>query len=94
MAAPKGHKRYGGRVAGKPNKKTQTIIEQCEAKNIDVLDLMLVFVTTPCEPALRLQALKELMRYIYPQRKAIEHSGDVDNKIEIIITDYTKKIDK
>ncbi len=80
-----------GRKAGTPNRKTQHIIDQCEAKGVNVLELMIEFVTIPCEPGLRLQALKELMKYIYPQRKAVEHSGEMSEKIEVVINDYRSK---
>lgn len=95
MAWPKGKPRAPGvgRKAGTPNRKTQSLMEQCEAKGVNVFDLMLEYVTEPCEPGLRLQAIKELMKYIHPQRKAVEHSGEMDQKIEVIITDYTKKIE-
>lgn len=75
MKRPEG----AGRKAGTPNRQTQTIIEQCEAKGVNVLELMLEFVTTPCEAGLRLQALKELMKYIHPQRRAVDHSLEVKN---------------
>lgn len=34
------------------------------------------------EPQERLKAVKEICSYLYPKRKAIEHSNDPDNPIE------------
>jgi hypothetical protein len=41
-------------------------------------------------PELRFHAIKELMKYIYPQKKALEVSGG-ENALKIIIEDYSKK---
>lgn len=68
-----------GRKAGTPNKSTQTLMEKCEAKGVDVFDALLEYVYTPGDANTRLNAIKELMKYIYPQRKAIEHSGEINN---------------
>lgn len=42
-------------------------------------------------PEMRLKAGGELMKYIYPQKKAHEHSTDPDKGFRLIIEDYTKK---
>lgn len=39
---------------------------------------------------IQLQAIKELMKYMYPQKKALELSGG-ENAIKLVIEDYTKK---
>lgn len=90
MPAPKGHKRYGGRAKGVVNRKTQTLIEKCEAKGVDVFELMLEYAIHPCEPALRFAALKELAQYVYPKRKALEVTGEVEHII-VHVHDYTSK---
>lgn len=93
MGWPKGKPRAPGvgRKAGTPNRKTQTLMDQCAAKGINVFELMLEYVTEPCDAALRLQAIKELMKYLHPQRKAVEHSGEMSEKIEVVINDYRSK---
>lgn len=90
MAFKPGHKKVGGRVAGKPNKSTQSLMEKCEAKGVDVFELMLEYATEPCEPALRFQALKELCQYLYPKRKALEVTGEIE-AITVNVYDYTTK---
>ena len=42
-------------------------------------------------PELRLHAAKESAKYLYPQRKAVEHSSDEDKGFRILIQDYTVK---
>lgn len=40
---------------------------------------------------LQLQAMKELMKYMYPQKKAMEISNPEGQSFKVIIEDYTKK---
>lgn len=80
-----------GRQKGVPNKKTQDLMEKCEARGIDVFDLLLEYVVTPCPMELRFQALKELCQYLYPKRKALDISANLDGAIEVIVRDYTSK---
>jgi len=79
MGKPKGLPKTGGRQLGTLNRKTTSLLEQCEAKGVNVFEALLEYVYTPGEPGLRLSAIKELMKYIHPQRKAIEHSGEINN---------------
>lgn len=66
-------------MKGTPNKKTQSLIEKCEAKGIDLFDTFLEIIQNEeAEPGLRFSALKEAAQYVYPKRKALEHSGKLD----------------
>lgn len=76
--AARGQPKTGGRKAGTPNRNTTDLMAKCEARGVDVFDLLLEYVTEPCDMHVRLSALKELAQYLYPKRKAIEHSGQVD----------------
>jgi hypothetical protein len=40
-------------------------------------------------PEMRLRAVETLMKYVYPQKKALEVSGG-ENALKIVIEDYTK----
>ena len=42
-------------------------------------------------PELRFQAIKELMKYIYTPKKAVELSNPEGQAFKVIIEDYTKK---
>lgn len=81
MAAPKGHPKYGGRTKGTPNKKTQSLFDKCEAHGFDPFEALLEMAQENIDPQIKLGALKEVCSYLYPKRKAIEHSGLTDPKI-------------
>lgn len=90
MGRPKGLPKTGGRKPGTLNKNTQDLMAKCEAKGVDVFELMLEYATEPCEAGLRFQALKELSQYLYPKRKALEITGQVDAFV-VNVYDYTEK---
>ncbi len=93
MAAPKGHKKYGGRQKGTPNKLTMGLLEKCHARGIDLFDALLDIIQETEDPLLKFNAIKEACQYVYPKRKAIEHSGanGEDVGIKIVIEDYGSK---
>lgn len=76
--APKGHPRYGGRGKGIPNRRTQSLLDKCESRGIDPFDALLELAEESKDPGMRLAALKEICQYIYPKRKALEHSGSLE----------------
>lgn len=83
MGFKKGEKRHpdAGRKAGVKNKRTIhfDLQAKCDAAGVDPFQKLLEYLVYPCEPELRLQAIKETCKYLYPQRKAIEHSGEINN---------------
>lgn len=93
MAWPKGKTRpeNSGRKKGTVNKNTQTLQEICAKHNIDVFEAMVMLCIEEGNKDKRFERLKEIAKYIYPQRKAVEHSGELDSKIEVIISDYRSK---
>lgn len=66
-----------GRKKGTPNRFTQNLMKICEERNLDVFESM-VQIALESENPNRFPALKELAQYLYPKRKAIEHSGQID----------------
>lgn len=72
-------KKFGGRTKGTPNKKTVSLQEKCDIVGLDPFEQMLIIASTADEQNLRFHALKELCQYLYPKRKAIEHSGEISN---------------
>lgn len=95
MAWPKGKPRPkgAGRQPGSKNKITMyrpTLEDQCTARGINVFELLLDY-CGPGEPALRLKALEIIMKYLHPQKRAIDHSGSIevnpylDQPIEVLI---------
>lgn len=83
-------KKTGGRRVGTPNKGSLDLIAKCEAMGVDVFEELLKYLTYPCEPGMRLKAICEAAQYIYPKRKSLEHSGEIEG-ITITVHDYTKK---
>ena len=65
----------GGRKKGTPNKKTKELIEILGAFN-PAEKLVEIFKETD-DKDLKASIAKELMKYVYPQRKAVEMTGDV-----------------
>lgn len=66
----KGHTKTGGRQKGTPNKKTVEFIEALGGFD-PVEELKKLFINTD-DNTLKAKICLELMRYIYPQRKAID----------------------
>ena len=67
-----------GRKAGTPNRITRTLEEICAQKGIDPFAGLLDMTQHP-DPGIAFNAYKEVCKYLYPQRKAIEHSGEIKN---------------
>jgi hypothetical protein len=85
-----GHKKVGGRKKGSSNKITGTLLERCEVAKIDPWDEMLKIASDASSPN-HFQALKELLQYLYPKRRAVENSSPEDSTIQVIIQDYMSR---
>lgn len=101
MATPKGT-RYGGRAKGTPNRDTQKVIEIIEREKCDPIEFLCWVVNANVaklkeapELEQRIAAAKELASYIYPKRKAIEHSVE-DETIGKILSyeEYIRSLNK
>lgn len=94
MPWPKGKPRppNAGRKKGTPNRKTQDLEDLCAAKGINPFELLLEF-TGPAPLEIRFAALKEICQYLYPKRKAIEHSGEITNPyMALSLEELEKKV--
>ncbi len=67
----KGKPKTGGRQKGVLNKKSRTLLEICESKGFSPFEAMLELAIDGDK-----DMLKEVSQYLYPKRKAIEHSVD------------------
>jgi hypothetical protein len=68
----------GGRTKGTPNKKTQLVQQQMEGLGFDPIESMIEICNqamTDKNYALAGQMAKELAQYVYPKRKAVEHTS-------------------
>lgn len=91
MGIPQGRPKTGGRKAGVPNKKTQDLMEKCEAQGFDPFQAMINIAIHSNDPNFKFSALKEICQYIYPKRKALEMSTNPEMGFEIVIKDYVSK---
>ena len=68
--------RRGGRKKGTPNKRTADIIERL--KGVDIVGELLEIAHTTEKEETKVTVYKELMKYVYPQRKAVEIANEVE----------------
>ena len=80
-----------GRKKGTPNKMTQSVIDICAEMGFDPVRGLVQLALTAEDESNRVTAHKELMKYIYPQRKAVEHSGTIDTGLQSIIESIKDK---
>jgi len=80
-----------GRKKGTPNKLTQSIMDVCNEMGFDPARGMIEIAMSGETPELQFQARKELLKYLYPQRKAVEHSGTIDTGLQSIIESIKDK---
>lgn len=73
----KKRKKTGGRTKGTPNKKTLVLLDELGDFN-PVKELKNLFKITDDED-IKLKICLDLMKYIYPQRKAVEHTVDTED---------------
>lgn len=78
MAFQKGREKTGGRKKGTPNKNNLGVKERLEEKGINCIDEILEIARTTEDEQIRFQCYKELLKYVYPQRKAIEFAQDIE----------------
>lgn len=77
MAWPKGKPRPegAGRKKGTPNKNSLDLLRICEEKGVDVFAEMVSIAMTTTLPEVRFKMFSQIAEYLYPKRKALEHSG-------------------
>ena len=87
MAFKPGHKKYGGRKKGTPNKKTADAQKMADEMGVDPLKILLHFAAgdhkalgykSAIPMDLRLGAAKDACSYLYAKRKAVEISAESD----------------
>lgn len=92
--ANKDGSKSGGRAKGIPNRKTQSLIDKCDEFRIDPFVEMLKALQEEQEPKERFKMAAEISQYIYPKRRAMEHSMDQEKGFKVVICDYISKGDK
>ena len=85
----KNREKTGGRQKGTPNKKTKELIEILGAFN-PVEKLKDIFANTK-DDCLKAKICLDLLKYIYPQRKAIDFQSSENNGFTVIVQDEKAK---
>lgn len=84
-----------GRKLGTPNKRTIhfDLHAECQAKGVNVWEKLIEYLMYPADENIRLQAIRIALPYLYPQKKSIEHSGEINNPyLEMTIEDLEKEV--
>ncbi len=81
--------RRGGRQKGTPNKRTLEFIEALG--DFDPVEALVNLYKTSKDEFVKLGALKEMLKYIYPQRKAVDIGVEKQTGINIIVADEKHK---
>lgn len=81
--------RRGGRQKGTPNKKTLEFIEALG--DFDPVSKMVELFYSTKKEDIKFCILKEMLKYIYPQRKAVDIGVEKQTGINIIVADEKHK---
>ncbi len=79
-----------GRKAGTPNKDTQDLMAICNKHNCNVFEGMVMLAVAEVNKDKKFDRLCKIAEYLYPKRKSIEHSGELEG-IRVILEDYSSK---
>lgn len=92
MAKKAGSEKTGGRVAGTPNKSTETLREICKKHNVDPFEAMIIIASKQTDKLVQFALLEKLLPYLEAKRANVTHEIDPDKAvIRVIFEDYTKK---
>lgn len=81
-------KKTGGRKAGTPNKKTTELQDKLIDSGFDpIQELIEIAVDLQTSKDLKTKICSDLAQYVYPKRKAVEHSGEMTYTIEDLLLD-------
>ena len=75
MPAPKGHKRYGGRTVGQPNKQTRDLFAICEKHGVNIFESMVLELANVEDGMSKIMALEKIAAYLYPKRGHLQISA-------------------
>lgn len=95
---PPGGKKFGGRVAGTPNLPTKKLLEDFQARGINIPEKILQALErlkqlnelpeiTAANKiqiiSIEMNVMLDLMAYVYPKRKPVDEDGSSDDAIEV-----------
>ena len=78
----KGRKKTGGRKKGTKNKRTLLVEEIVQEKGLCLVTRLLELAEDNKTPInIKAGVFRDLLEYIYPKKKAVELSGEVEHKL-------------
>lgn len=81
----------GGRQKGTPNKRSLEVDAIAERLGIEPFEILLQFSSdTSIDAAIRVKAASEACKYLYAQKRSVEHSTGEEG-FKIVIEDYVKR---
>lgn len=80
MPRATGTPKTGGRKKGTPNGRTGELVDQLADSGLDVVS-EIAKALPELEAETRVETLMELMGFLFPKRKAIEHSGQLETAV-------------
>lgn len=95
MGAAKGRPKPegSGRQKGTHNKKTQILLDELEKLGVDLPREAVAALREIDDPKDRFDCIEKLMRYVYPQKKSVDHvmmDGEGQG-FKIVVEDYSKE---
>lgn len=78
-------RKSGGRQKGTPNRLTLDAIECLKNADFSPLEELVATYRKSTDENVRVTIARDLAQYIYPKRKAIEHSGDASSPLVIVM---------
>ena len=67
-----------GRRPGSTNKRSADLAKRCEEMGFDPFDALMDVARTTHDPHLRVTCLKELCKYVHPQKRQVDHNVDIN----------------
>lgn len=78
MSFKVGRQKTGGRQIGTPNKRTSHLVDVLNEMDVDPVRAIMELLPA-LEPKEQVDVYRDLMTYLYPKRKAIEHNHNIES---------------
>ncbi len=86
-----GNRKTGGRKKGTPNRVTQDVIKRLQELDFSPLDELVSLYRDPQATIdIKVNIARDLAQYVYPKRKAIDHTSQGERLTVIISGDDAK----
>lgn len=89
MPRPKGLPKTGGRKVGTPNIDYKTLEHRCQDAGLDFFDELIKIGKDPLNKDY-FAAVREGCQYVYPKKKALEVSGDLNIQLATMAKEFSE----